>query len=146
MNEQDNVALIQQRMGPVAKTILAGAVLAAQPVARVSGQSWTVVLSAPEGPLTVQASSEQTIRIARHLRPGDFVVIEATLVSRGARCEIRALLMISSRESCLPAHVAEETPSIAQPIQPVPRRIPRAVRKVEAIRMGQGEFPWMQTG
>ena len=105
ISTSDNVASIQQRLGPVAKTILAGTVLAASPAKRGSG--WTVVLSGPEGPLTVQAVSDSTARIARHSRPGDFLVIEATLVSRGARCEIRALLMISSRETRMPVAEAE---------------------------------------
>ena len=109
----NNVASIQQRMGPVAKTILAGAVLAAARSKR--GGGWTVVLSGPQGPLTVQASSDSTARIARHLRPGDFVVVEATLVSRDARCEIRALLMISSRETAMPVVPAEVPEADAAP-------------------------------
>ena len=102
---EPNAASMTQPLGPICKVILAGDVLAVSPgVRRKSRRTtpWTIVASGDMGPLSVSVADDAGIRVAERLRVGDFVVAEATLIPRGARCEIRALLIQSNRESRLP--------------------------------------------
>jgi hypothetical protein len=100
-----STASLQQALGPVIKVVMAGEVLAASPSPRNKNRlrtPWTLIVSGEAGPYTVTVSDDAGIRVAEKLKVGDFVVAEATLVPRGARCEIRSLLIQSSRETRMP--------------------------------------------
>ncbi len=115
---EPNTASMTQPLGPICKVILAGAVLAVSPDVRHKSRRttpWTIVVSGDMGPLSVSIADDAGIRVAERLKVGDFIVAEAALIPRGARCEIRALLIQSNRESRLPvvptnpAQVADAT-------------------------------------
>jgi hypothetical protein len=100
-----NTATLQQPLGPVVKVIMAGEVLAASPSHRHKSRlrtPWTIIVSGEAGPYSISVTDDSGIRVAERLQVGDFVVAEATLVPKGARCEIKALLIQSNRESRLP--------------------------------------------
>ena len=107
-----NTAQMQQPLGPVMKVIMAGEVLAASPSPRNKSRlrtPWTLIVSGESGPYSVTVADAAGIRVAEKLKVGDFIVAEATLVPRGARCEIRSLLIQSNRESRLPVIPANPT-------------------------------------
>ena len=100
-----NTASMQQPLGPVVRVIIAGEVLAVSMDVRRKSRlrtPWTLIVSGESGPYSVIVSDAAGVRVAERLRVGDFVVAEATLIPRGARCEIRSLLIQSNRESRLP--------------------------------------------
>jgi hypothetical protein len=84
---------------------MAGDVLAVTPAAKHKSRwagHWTIVVSGEVGPLSITVADPAGVRVAERLQVGDFVVAEAALIPKGARCEIRALLIQSNRESWLP--------------------------------------------
>ncbi len=92
-----------QRLGNVCKAILAGEVLGVSFVAYKWRRAvWAIVISGDVGSYSLIVTDDAGVRVAERLKVGDFVVAEATLIPRGARCEIRALLIQSNRESRLP--------------------------------------------
>ena len=100
-----NAASMQQALGPVVKVVMAGEVLAATPATKHRSRlitPWTLVVSGEAGPYSVTVSDAAGVRVAEKLKVGDFIVAEATIVPKGARCEIRSLLIQSYRESRLP--------------------------------------------
>ncbi len=92
-----------KRMGDICKAVMAGTVLAVS-VASYKWRRpvWTIVISGDPGPYSLIVVDDAGVRVAERLQVGDFVVAEATLIPKGARCEIRALLIQSNRESRLP--------------------------------------------
>jgi hypothetical protein len=92
-----------ERLGNVCKAILAGEVLAVSSATyKWRRPVWTIVISGDPGSYSLIVVDDAGVRVAERLQVGDFVVAEATLIPRGARCEIRALLIQSNRESRLP--------------------------------------------
>jgi hypothetical protein len=94
---------------------------------------WTIIVSGDLGPYSLTVSDDSGIRVAERLQVGDFIVAEATLIPRGARCEIRALLMQSNRESRLPVVPAN-------PIQP------QDASGADTEGRGSEGLPWEDTG
>lgn len=92
-----------QRLGNVCRAVLAGEVLAVSSTAYKWRRAvWTVVISGDTSPYSLIVVDDAGVRVAERLQVGDFVVAEAALIPKGARCEIRALLIQSNRESWLP--------------------------------------------
>ena len=92
-----------EKLGNVCKAILAGEVLAVSAATYKWRRTvWTIVISGGSDPFSLIVNDDAGVRVAERLQVGDFVVAEATLIPRGARCEIRALLIQSNRESRLP--------------------------------------------
>ncbi len=93
-----------ERLGNVCKVVMAGDVLAVTPAAKHKSRRtpWMIVVSGETEPLSITVADPAGVRVAEHLKVGDFVTAEATLIPRGARCEIRSLLIQSNRESRLP--------------------------------------------
>ena len=112
MPAERNTAAMQQPLGSVAKVIMAGEVLAVSPSVKHKNRvitPWTILLSGDAGPYSLFVVDEAGVRVAERLKVGDFVVAEATLIPKGARCEICALLIQSNRESRLPVIPAHPT-------------------------------------
>ncbi|MHB1752194.1 MAG: hypothetical protein ACYCTF_05785 [Acidiferrobacter sp.] len=133
---EPNTASLQQRLGPVCKLVMAGEVLAASPSHRHKSRlrtPWTIIVSGEAGPYSISVTNDSGIRVVERLRPGDFIVAEATLIPRGARCEIRALLIQSNRESRLPVVPAN------------PTQIPDAIG-ADAENQDTAGLPWEDTG
>ncbi|MHB1512052.1 hypothetical protein [Acidiferrobacter sp.] len=129
-----NTASLQQPLGPVVKVIMAGDVLAVSQITKRKGRlrpSWTIIVSGDAGPYSLTVADDAGIRVAERLRVGDFVITEATLIPRGAQCEIRTLLLQSNRESRLPV-------------------VPVKASAVRAIDVSEDEsedrLPWEETG
>jgi hypothetical protein len=125
-----------QPLGPICKVILAGDVLAVSPDVRRKNRRttpWTIIVSGEAGPYSISVTDDSGIRVAKRLHVGDFVVAEATLVPKGARCEIRALLIQSNRETRLPV----------VPANPV--QIADAIGTDAEGPGGEG-LPWEETG
>ena len=92
-----------QRLGNVCRAVLAGEVLAVSAATyKWRRTTWTIVVSGDPGSYSLIVVDDAGVRVAERLQVGDFVVAEATLIPKGARCEIRALLIQSNRESRLP--------------------------------------------
>ena len=92
-----------QRLGNVCRAVLAGEVLGVSSTTyKWRRATWTIVINGDAGSYSLIVVDDAGVRIAEHLKVGDFVVAEATLIPKGARCEIRALLIQSNRESRLP--------------------------------------------
>ena len=92
-----------QRLGNVCKVVMAGEVLAVSSATYKWRRTvWTVVISGESDSYSLIVTDDAGVRVAERLQVGDFVVAEATLIPKGARCEIRALLIQSNRESRLP--------------------------------------------
>jgi hypothetical protein len=131
-----NTATLQQPLGPVCKVIMAGEVMAVSPSLKRKGRlitPWTLIVSGDAGPLSVTVSDASGVRVAEKLIVGDFIVAEATLIPRGARCEIRALLIQSNRESRLPVVPAN------------PAQIPNATGTETEGQDTEG-LPWEDVG
>jgi hypothetical protein len=131
---EPNAAQLQQPLGPVLRVILAGEVLATSPALHRKSRlktPWTLVISGDHGPYSLTVSDDSGIRVAERLQVGDFIVAEATLIPRGARCEIRSLLIQSNRESRLPVVPAN------------PTQIPDAADTEGPHNEG---LPWEETG
>ena len=131
-----NAASMQQALGPVVKVVMAGEVLAATPATKHRSRlitPWTLVVSGEAGPYSVTVSDAAGVRVAEKLKVGDFIVAEATLIPRGARCEIRALLIQSNRESRLPVVPAN------------PAQIPNATGTETEGQDTEG-LPWEDVG
>ena len=135
MKPQPNTASLQQRLGPVVRVIIAGEVLAVTASARRKGRHapWTLLISGDAGPYSLIVADDAGIRVAERLKVGDFVVAEATLIPKGARCEIKSLLIQSNRETRLPV---------------VPVRADDVVDEVETDDEDAGceGLPWEDTG
>ena len=92
-----------EKLGNICKAILAGEVLAVSSASyKWRRTTWTIVVSGDPGSYSLIVVDDAGVRVAERLQVGDFVVAEATLIPKGARCEIRALLIQSNRESWLP--------------------------------------------
>ena len=92
-----------EKLGNICKVVIAGEVLAVSAATyKWRRTAWTVVVSGDPEPYSLIVVDDAGVRVAERLKVGDFVVAEATLVPKGARCEIRALLIQSNRESRLP--------------------------------------------
>ena len=92
-----------ERLGNVCKVVMAGEVLAVSAASYKWRRAvWTVVISGDPEPYSLIVVDEAGVRVAERLKVGDFVVAEATLIPKGARCEIRVLLIQSNQESRLP--------------------------------------------
>ena len=92
-----------QRLGNVCRAVLAGEVLGVSSTTyKWRRATWTIVINGDAGSYSLIVVDDAGVRVAERLQVGDFVVAEATLIPRGARCEIRALLIQSNRESRLP--------------------------------------------
>jgi UDP-N-acetyl-D-mannosaminuronate dehydrogenase len=92
-----------EKLGNICKAILAGEVLAVSSASyKWRRTTWTIVVSGDPGSYSLIVVDDAGVRVAERLQVGDFVVAEATLIPKGARCEIRALLIQSNRESRLP--------------------------------------------
>ena len=122
-HKEPNTATLQQPLGPICKVIMAGEVLGVSPSTKHKGRlltPWTLMISGDTGPYSLTVADDAGIRVAERLHVGDFIVAEATLVPKGARCEIKALLIQSNRESRLPvisanpAHVPDTTGTDAE--------------------------------
>ena len=99
-----------EKLGNICKAILAGTVLAVSSATyKWRRTTWTIVIDGDAGPYSLFVVDEAGVRVAERLKVGDFVVAEATLIPKGARCEIRALLIQSNRESRLPVIPAHPT-------------------------------------
>jgi hypothetical protein len=97
-----------ERLGNICKVVMAGEVLAVSAASyKWRRPTWTVVVSGDPGPYSLIVTDDAGVRVAERLQVGDFVVAEATLIPKGARCEIRALLIQSNRESRLPVMPAK---------------------------------------
>ena len=92
-----------QRLGNVCRAVLAGEVLAVSAATyKWRRTTWTIVIDGDAGSYSLIVVDDAGVRVAERLKVGDFVVAEATLIPKGARCEIRALLIQSNQESRLP--------------------------------------------
>jgi hypothetical protein len=92
-----------EKLGNICKAILAGTVLAVSSATyKWRRTTWTIVIDGDAGPYSLFVVDEAGVRVAERLKVGDFVVAEATLIPKGARCEIRVLLIQSNQESRLP--------------------------------------------
>ena len=99
-----------ESLGNICKAIMAGTVLAVSSTAYKWRRAvWTIVIDGDAGPYSLIVTDDGGVRVAERLQVGDFVVAEATLIPKGARCEIRALLIQSNRESRLPVIPAHPT-------------------------------------
>ena len=129
MPAERNTASLQQPLGPVVRVIIAGEVLASTSSARRKGRHapWTLLISGDAGPYSLIVADDAGIRVAERLKVGDFVVAEATLVPRGARCEIKSLLIQSNRETRLPV-------------------VPSGVIGVDNENDAEEFLPWEDTG
>ncbi|MDA8119755.1 MAG: hypothetical protein M0Z85_06840 [Gammaproteobacteria bacterium] len=92
-----------EKLGNICKVVIAGEVLAvSSSTYKWRRTVWTIVISGGSDPFSLIVVDEAGARVAERLEVGDFVVAEATLIPKGARCEIRALLIQSNRELRLP--------------------------------------------
>lgn len=130
---EPNTAQLQRPLGPVVKVIMAGDVLAVSQNLKRKGRlrtPWTIVISGDAGPYSLTVTDDAGIRVAERLKVGDFVITEATLIPKGARCEIRTLFIQSNHETWMPV---------------VPVR-PEDMGKSDASDMKSEGLPWEDTG